>query len=354
MTTMSVRTFLNVSTKLPVETSVLLRGNHGIGKSQVVRQVAKHFGLEVIDRRLSQMSEGDMVGLPSTDGEVTRFNPPDWYKKACKKPVALFLDELNRATPEVMQAAFQVVLDRELNGWKLHPETRIYAAVNASAEYSVNELDPAQADRFWTIDLEPTVEDWLTWATDTGVDSVLVDFIRQNPGHLRAKGQLEPGKVYPSQRSWDKLNQALKKTGLDLQTQGVPDILYPLSIGFVGLEASIAFRDFVKNYENILSAEDILNDWKKNKGKVGKLSADKQNALLDKILIHCKGNTWTDDQLDNVSAFAKSVSQEMTIACPRFQDSFMRRCRYHAVTMTQQLQQRRKPERIAPFQSMGI
>jgi hypothetical protein len=44
----------------------------------------------------------------------------------------------------------------------------------------------------------------------------------------------------------------------------------------------------------------------------------------------------------------------MTIACPRFQDSFMRRCRYHAVTMTQQLQQRRKPERIAPFQSMGI
>jgi hypothetical protein len=141
-----------------------------------------------------------------------------------------------------------------------------------------------------------------------------VDFIRQNPGHLRAKGQLEPGKVYPSQRSWDKLNQALKKTGLDLQTQGVPDILYPLSIGFVGLEASIAFRDFVKNYENIISAEDVLNDWKKSKGKVAKLSADKQNALLDKILIHCKGNTWTDDQLDNVSAFAKSVSQEMTIA----------------------------------------
>jgi hypothetical protein len=70
----------------------------------------------------------------------------------------------------------------------------------------------------------------------------------------------------------------------------------------------------VKNYENIISAEDVLNDWKKSKGKVAKLSADKQNALLDKILIHCKGNTWTDDQLDNVSAFAKSVSQEMTIA----------------------------------------
>ena len=116
MTTMSIKTFLSVANVLPGTTSVLLRGPHGIGKSQVVRKVAEGFGLEVIDRRLSQMTEGDMIGLPSTDGEVTRFNPPEWFKRACVAPVALFLDELNRATPEVMQAAFQVVLDRELNG----------------------------------------------------------------------------------------------------------------------------------------------------------------------------------------------------------------------------------------------
>jgi hypothetical protein len=146
------------------------------------------------------------------------------------------------------------------------------------------------------------------------VDSVLVDFIRQNPGHLRAKGQLEPGKVYPSQRSWDKLNQAMKRIGLDLAAPGVPDVLYSLSIGFVGLEAAITFRDFVKNYENILSVEDVIDGWKKNKTKIGKLSADKQNALLDKLINHCKSNTWTDDQLDNIAAFSKSISQEMTIS----------------------------------------
>ena len=138
MTTMSIQTFIKVASKLPIETSILLRGSHGIGKSQVVRQMAALFSLPVIDRRLSQMSEGDMIGLPSTDGEVTRFNPPDWYKQACAKPMCLFLDELNRATPEVMQAAFQIVLDRELNGWKLHPQTRVYAAVNSSAAYTVN------------------------------------------------------------------------------------------------------------------------------------------------------------------------------------------------------------------------
>ena len=311
---MDIKTAINTIPLLPARQAIMIRGPHGIGKSQIFQQIADKLGMELIDRRLSQMTEGDLLGLPELSDGVTRFCPPDWFMAACKAPKIILLDEFNRGTPEILNTAMQITLDFELNGNKLHPETRVYAAINASAEYSVNELDFAQADRFWTIDLEPTVEDWLTWASDTGVDSVLVDFIRQNPGHLRAKGQMEPGKVYPSQRSWDKLNQALRKAGLDLQAQGVPDLLYPLSIGFVGLEASIAFRDFVKNYENIISAEDVLNDWKKIKGKVSKLSADKQNALLDKLINHCKGNPWSDEQMDNVAAFAKSVSQEMTIA----------------------------------------
>jgi len=311
---MDIKTAINTIPLLPARQAIMIRGPHGIGKSQIFQQIADKLGMELIDRRLSQMTEGDLLGLPELSDGVTRFCPPDWFMAACKAPKIILLDEFNRGTPEILNTAMQITLDFELNGNKLHPETRVYAAINASAEYSVNELDFAQADRFWTIDLEPTVEDWLTWATDTGVDGVLVDFIRQNPGHLRAKGQMEPGKVYPSQRSWDKLNQALRKTGLDLQAQGVPDLLYPLSIGFVGLEASIAFRDFVKNYENIISAEDVLNDWKKIKGKVSKLSADKQNALLDKLINHCKGNPWSDEQMDNVAAFAKSVSQEMTIS----------------------------------------
>ena len=116
--------------------SVLLRGAHGIGKSQVVRQIAKGFGLQVTDRRLSQMSEGDMIGLPSTDGEVTRFNPPEWYKDACTHARCLFLDELNRGLVGVLNGMFQIVLDRELgNGpdgkpMRLHPDTQVIAAVN--------------------------------------------------------------------------------------------------------------------------------------------------------------------------------------------------------------------------------
>jgi hypothetical protein len=313
MTTMSVKTFIACASALPGTTSILLRGPHGIGKSQVVRQVAKGFGLDVIDRRLSQMTEGDMIGLPSTDGDVTRFNPPEWYADACRRPVALFLDELNRATPEVMQAAFQVVLDRELNGWKLHPETRVYAAVNASAAYTVNEMDPALLDRFWTIDLTPTVADWVSWVEDTGaVHDNVVSFIKQNEKWLDTPKGAEPSAVSPSRRSWERLSAALVKAGVVDQPDGA--LFYPLCLGFVGTEATIAFHGHVKTLDRQVSGEEIVNKYPEVKAKIARLGQEKLNVAIDKVTEYLHGqniNTLTDDQGRNLQAFFKDLPGEL-------------------------------------------
>ena len=314
MTTMSIKTFLNVASRLPKETSVLLRGPHGIGKSQVVRKVAQFFKLPVTDRRLSQMTEGDMVGLPSTDGEVTRFNPPDWFKAACDKPVCLFLDEINRATPEVMQAAFQIVLDRELNGWRLHPETRVYAAVNNSAAYTVNEMDPALLDRFWTIDLTPSVEDWTSWAREIGIHSTVVDFIASNERWLDTPKDSEPGKVAPSRRSWERLAVALTEAGVADNPKD--EIFYPLCLGYVGTEATIAFHSFAKTVEDQVTGEEILNDYDKVKKRVEKLGQEKQNILVEKVTdtLVKQGKVLNDVQGKNLQAFMKDLPGELRVA----------------------------------------
>ena len=313
---MDIKTFINVAPQLPADISLMVRGPHGIGKSQIFKQVADVLGLELIDRRLSQMTEGDLLGLPELTDGVTRFCPPDWFMSACKAPKAILLDEYNRATQEVLQTAMQITLDRELNGWKLHPETRIFAAINASAEYVVNELDPAQADRFWTIDLEPTVEDWLNWAVGAGVDSVIIDFIRQHPGHLDHKGQMEPGKVYPSRRSWDRLDRSLKAARMaPSEVAGnAPDGFYPICLGFIGIEGALTLRDFVQNYESQISAEDVLEHWKKNRTKVLKLNADKQNAILEKVLDNCRKAKWSVDNVNNLHDFLKNTSGEMMVS----------------------------------------
>jgi len=322
MTTMSIKTFMNVAVHLPKEFSVLLRGPHGIGKSQVVRALSGILASKcneprlanVVDRRLSQMSEGDMVGLPSTDGEVTRFNPPDWFKSACDEPCTLFLDELNRATPEVMQAAFQIVLDRELNGWKLHPDTRVFAAINSSAAYTVNEMDPALLDRFWTIDLTPTVADWVSWARDGHIHDIVTDFIAGNEKWLDSPTDGEPGKVQPSRRSWERLSIALTSSGV-IEDANNP-IFYPMCLGFVGTEATISFHSFVKMIDSQVSGEEILNDYPKSKKKVAKLGQEKQNVLIEKVTDYIvkNSNNLTDNQGINLAAFMRDLPGELRVA----------------------------------------
>ena len=200
---------------LAVKKPVLLRGRHGIGKSQVVYQVAEAMGFPVVERRASQMTEGDLVGLPSINGDRTSFNPPDWFKTACEEAVVLFLDEVDRATVEVRQGIFELTDSRKLNGHNLHPETLIVAAVNGGehgAQYQVGEMDPAELDRWTVFDVEPTVEDWLAWAEGKVADQIW-DFINHNHNHLEHKDTFEPNKIYPSRRSWERLSQTLEKVG---------------------------------------------------------------------------------------------------------------------------------------------
>jgi MoxR-like ATPase len=258
---------------------VLLRGRHGIGKSQVVYQLAANAGLPVVERRASQMTEGDLVGLPSVEGNRTSFNPPDWFKQACEEPVVLFLDEVDRATLEVRQGIFELTDSRKLNGHHLHEDTLIFAAVNGGEhgeQYQVNEMDPAELDRWSVWDIEPTVEDWLSWAKQN-VDGLIWDFINQNRNHLEHAGDIEPNKRYPSRRSWDRLDKVLKQA--EALEAGAP--MFNLAQSFVGFEAAVALNDFAQNYERVVTVDQLLNGERQE--ALAAFSLNEHCALIEKV-----------------------------------------------------------------------
>ena len=119
------KTFTNIINPiLNAKFPVLVRGRHGIGKSTIVYQKAKELGMPVVERRASQMTEGDLLGLPKqSDNDVTEWCPPKWFKTACTEPVVLFLDEEDRATLEVRQGIFELCDSRKIAGRDLHPDT---------------------------------------------------------------------------------------------------------------------------------------------------------------------------------------------------------------------------------------
>ena len=298
-----------------VKKPILLRGRHGVGKSCVVYQTAEQLGLPVVERRASQMTEGDLVGLPSTDGNVTSFNPPDWFNQACESPVVLFLDEVDRATMEVRQGIFELTDSRKLNGHVLHPETLVFAAVNGGehgAQYQVGEMDPAELDRWTVFDVEPTVEDWLSWAQGK-VDGLIWDFINNNRNHLEHVGEFEPNKVYPSRRSWDRLNECLvSATLLGEGAKNNTETIYHLATAFVGFEASVALTDFVKTYERQVTVANILDEGKIE--KTAEFGINEHAALVEKMEAEeVFKAALTETQVKNLGAYFVSVPSEIAM-----------------------------------------
>ena len=303
-------TFLRVAKPiLDNKFPLLLRGRHGIGKSQVVYQIAAERGLPVVERRASQMTEGDLVGLPVVSGDSTKWNPPDWFKMACNDPVLLFLDEVDRAVIEVRQGIFELTDSRKLNGHTLHPETLIVAAVNggeSGSQYQVGEMDPAELDRWTAFDLSPTVEDWLSWAKNN-TSQFVHDFINLNREHLEHKGDFEPNKVYPSRRSWKRLNDVL--CAADMFSENNMKDIRNIAVGFVGYEAAIALHDFVEKYDRQVTPEDVVIHGKVE--KTAKFGIIEHCALIDKI--ESKGllaNKISKEHMDNLVRYFMSLPSE--------------------------------------------
>jgi hypothetical protein len=315
--------------------TVLLRGRHGIGKSAIAYQMAEAWGIDkVIERRISQLSEGDMIGLPDKHAtkvfaddkvRVTKFLPTDWFLEAELRPCVIFLDEINRGTPETIQATFQFVEKGELNGRKIHPESRIIAAINFSKEYQVTPMDMAFVDRFWVADVEPDKDDWIAWAHGKGkIDEDIIDFIKQcNADHFEIMpekaAKMAPTEITPSRRSWERLNTHVtwkSPSGERLLDNPKSDTFYNVCRGFVGPDASRALAMFLENRSENITADDILDRMEANTERVKRLCKkhpERVMGLIDKIKHHLTSNnvTLTDDQAKNIYRFMKAIPPEM-------------------------------------------
>lgn len=239
---------------------VLIRGRHGIGKSEMVRAFAESVGMEMVERRASQMSEGDLAGLPKIVKGVTKFNPPDWFSECCKTPRVLFLDELDRATKEVRQGFFELADSRKIYGNTLHPETLVFAAINGGNEdnidYLVYEMGPAELDRWTIFDLNPTCVEWIQWAKNNDVHEYVIKFISKKTKFLEMTGgNIQQNVIQPSRRSWKRFSDCLLINPELVKNQS---LLMKCCYSFVGEEAALGFSEFISTLGQKLTVEDIV------------------------------------------------------------------------------------------------
>lgn len=243
-----VKELLEVLRLTPAEQNVMLIGKHGIGKSEIIRQFyERERGLNVVAFFLGQMSDpGDLIGLLHKEESSGRsvFLPPYWWPQA-NQPIVLFLDELNRARPEILQSVHDLALNRTLAGKRLPEGSIVVAAVNEGDEYQLTDLDPALVSRFNLYEFAPSAQDWLIWAADNGVDPRVLTFI-QNHGHFldgdEKAGNEEALTAHaglvktPDRRAWVKVSQFLRPL------ERIDDLHIKIIAGMVGSSAALMFK----------------------------------------------------------------------------------------------------------------
>ena len=273
----------------PAAQNIMLVGKHGIGKSQIVKNFYESESHKVITFFLGQMSDpGDLIGLMHKNQKTghSEFMPPFWWPTD-KKPVVLFLDELNRARPEILQSVMDLTLNRTLAGKSLPAGSRIVSAVNEGEEYQLTDLDPALVSRFNIYQFLPTLEDWLLWANKNNVDQRVIDFLQKNSEYLDGDPRTVEGDSAsfgaeltpkPDRRAWHRVSSALDSI------QQFQPLHVKVVAGIVGVNAAMAFSKSLKD-THLLSAEDVLLRFGKAKAKIRKMETHQLAALNDRIIM---------------------------------------------------------------------
>ena len=240
----------------PSNQNILLCGKHGIGKSEIITHFYESKGMKVVPLFIGQMSDpGDIIGLPNKNEETgqTEFMLPYWFP-VDNQPIVLFLDELNRARPELLQVVMDLVLNRKIAGKSLPEGSIIVSAINSGDEYTLTDLDPALISRFNVYKFEPSVRDWLTWAMRNGVNDYVIDFIASFDNMLDCefKEGVDTQEKSYDRRSWKRLSDVINTSGIS-NTR----VCQKMICGIIGDVAGARFFDHYVN-GSIVKAEDII------------------------------------------------------------------------------------------------
>lgn len=282
-----VNELLEILAMTPAEQNIMLAGAHGIGKSRILTEYFESKRIPVVTLFLGQMSDpGDLIGLPNKNAKTgkTDFLPPYWFPTD-GKPIVLFLDELNRARPEILQSVMDLTLNRKLAGKALPEGSRIISAVNAGQEYQLTDLDPALVSRFNIYTFKPSVSEWLLWAEKAEIAPEVIRFIEDNSTYLDGKLREDADNLEktPDRRAWERVSDILKTSPT------VNAALKKAIAGIIGPEvANVFFEEIKKNRK--IKGKDVLDNFNKHKATLEGLTLPDLSMVNDSMMRHLEIN----------------------------------------------------------------
>jgi MoxR-like ATPase len=194
--------------------ATMLWGTRGVGKSSIVRQVAEHVGVPLIDLRLTTIEPVDIRGAiyaDDTRGQTVWF-PPEFLPGAEQPTGILFLDELTAADQRLQISAYSLILDRRVGLYRLPDGWQVIAAGNASFHGAVShDMGTALADRMFHFNVQTAIEAFLDYGVANNLSPAVMAYLRVRPDRLddTATQLANDHLVGASPRGWEDVSNVL-------------------------------------------------------------------------------------------------------------------------------------------------
>lgn len=253
----------------------LIIGESGIGKTALVKWIAKEKSYYLVTIDANLLKEGEIGGLPVVDNKITVYATHHKLveidrvlKQNNEKKVILFIDELNRCDHSVAQELMNLILNREINGYVLDERVKVIAAMNPSSrddgfynsQYEVVDLDPAQEDRFVWIRLDSDIKEWIKWAMseEGNINEHIIEFLSTFPQYLHTPESNETIKATP--RSWERVSKAYDIYIKNKEKYSLETLLNVVK-GNVGSNITNDFSSFLINLKKpLIKVEEIFEN----------------------------------------------------------------------------------------------
>lgn len=195
--------------------ATMLWGTRGVGKSSIVRQVAAHFGVPLVDLRLTTIEPVDIRGAIYADDALGRtvWFPPEFLPDGSAPEGILFLDELTAADQRLQISAYSLILDRRVGRYELPPGWQVLAAGNASFHGAVShDMGTALADRMFHLHVQTAVDAFLAHALAEGFAPEVMAYVKVRPDKLddTAAQLANDHLVGASPRGWEDVSAVLQ------------------------------------------------------------------------------------------------------------------------------------------------
>lgn len=210
---------------------IFLVGPPGIGKTDIMEQVARELGINLVPYSMTHHTRQSALGLPyivkksfesKTDGDrevqATLYTMSEIieniYAKMDETGIRegiLFLDEINCVSETLAPAMLQFLQYKEFGGCRI-PDGWVIVTAGNPPEYnnSVREFDVVTSDRLKRIDVEPDYKVWKEYAVNNGIHPAIVNFLDAHEGYFHTVTNNGGEKCFATARGWYDLSEVIK------------------------------------------------------------------------------------------------------------------------------------------------